>query len=246
MRLDSQKHLLLLTLHHIIADGWSTRILHQEIKYFYESLVTGRSTPLPELPIQYSDYALWQRQWLQGEVLNRQLDYWKQQLENAPSLLPLPTDRPRPTVQTHRGARLPITITRDTTAGLKALAIQEKATLFMVVLAAFQLLLSRYTGEQDIVVGTPIANRRYLETEKLIGCFANTLVLRSDLSGNPTFRELLARIRTTTQAAYAHQDLPFEKLVEALHPDRDMSRMPLFQVMFAFQNLPDTGAMESS
>ncbi len=246
LRLGSEEHLLLLTMHHIIADGWSTKILHREIGMLYAAFLAGQSAPLSELPIQYSDYALWQRQWLQGEMLEKQVAYWKQQLRDAPPLLALANDRPRPAIQTHRGARLPLAISRATTEGLKALALKEGATLFMTTLAAFKLLLSRYTGEQDIIVGTPIANRLRLETEDLIGFFANTLVLRSDLSGDHSFRELLARVRTTAREAYAHQDLPFEKLVEELQPERDLSRVPLFQIVFAFQNLPEAGATAQS
>ncbi|HEX2250800.1 MAG TPA: condensation domain-containing protein, partial [Gemmatimonadales bacterium] len=243
LRLDAEEHVLLLTMHHIVSDGWSTEVLYRELGTLYEAFSAAPGaraaggSPLPELPIQYADYAVWQRDWLQGEVLETQLAYWKEQLGDSPPMLALPTDRPRPTLQTYRGARHEMVISRRATEGLKALSQREGAPLFTTLLAAFQTLLSRYTGQDDLLVGTPIANRTRVETERLIGFFANTLALRTDLSGDPTFLELLGRVREVALGAYAHQDLPFEKVVEELQPKRDLSHMPLFQVMFAFQNV---------
>src|SRR5205814_2265228 len=199
----------------------------------------GQPSPLAELPIQYADYAVWQRDWLKGEVLERQLAYWQQQLQGAPALLELPTDKPRPAVQSYRGAREDLVLNRELTGALEHLSRQEGVTLFMTLLASFNVLLSRYTGQEDIVVGSPIAGRNRTELEALIGFFVNTLVLRSDLSGTPTFCELLGRVRETTLAAYTHQELPREKLVEELRPERNLSHAPLFQVMFALQNAPE-------
>ncbi len=237
IRLGPTKHVLLLVTHHIASDGWSSGILWQELATLYAAFSRGEPDPLPEMPIQYADYAVWQRQWLQGKVLETQLSYWTKQLSNT-SVLELPTDRPRPAVQSYRGARQSLAFTKVFTDQLQALSRKEGVTFFMTLLAALQTLLHRYSGQEDIAVGTPIAGRTRSETEGLIGFFVNTLVLRSELSANPTFRELLARVRKVALEAYEHQDLPFEKLVEELHPDRDLSRSPLFQVMFAHQNVP--------
>ena len=225
-----------MTLHHIISDGWSQAILRREISSLYNAFSSGNSTSLPDLPIQYADYAVWQRNWLQGEVLERQISYWKQKLAGAPALLELPADRPRPSVQTFRGATKRVSLSTELTHGLKALGQQQGATLFMTLLAAFHVLLHRYSGQDDIVVGTPIANRNQAQTEGLIGLFLNTLALRTDLSNDPTFVELLGRVRETALGAYAHQDLPFETLVDELQPQRSMSHSPLFQVMLVLQN----------
>ncbi|WP_437667767.1 amino acid adenylation domain-containing protein [Sorangium sp. So ce1182] len=238
LRLGEQEHVLLLTLHHIVSDGWSLGVLVRELGALYEAFSNGVASPLPELPIQYADYAVWQRAWLSGEVLEAQLAYWKKQLSGAPSALELPTDRPRPAVRTSRGAALPVTLPRELSTALAALSRREGVTLFMTLLAAFQVLLHRYTGQDDIVVGSPIAGRTQPQTEELIGFFVNTLVLRTDLSRQPTVRELLGRVREVTLGAYAHQEVPFEKLVEELSPARDLSRTPLFQVMFVLQNAP--------
>jgi amino acid adenylation domain-containing protein len=238
LRLRPEEHLLQLTMHHIVSDGWSMGVLFEELASLYEAYASGKRSSLAELPIQYADFAVWQREWLQGEVLARQLGYWKQQLEGAPQALELPTDRPRTAVQNHQGATQSISLTKNLTDALKALSRQEGVTLYMTLLAAFKVLLHRYAGQDDIVVGSPIANRNRPEIEGLIGFFVNTLVLRTDLAGNPTFRELMARVREVALGAYAHQDLPFEKLVEELHPERDPSRTPLFQVMFVLQNTP--------
>ncbi len=234
----NQEHVVLLTLHHIIYDGWSGTVFVRELAALYAALVQSRPSPLPPLPLQYADYAAWQRQALQGETLERQLRYWRQKLSGAPPLLELPTDRPRPPLQTSNGAHLTFTLSHDLTARLKALGQGEGATLFMTLLSAFQTLLSRYTHQDDICVGTPVAGRNRRELEGLIGLFVNTLVLRSDLSGKLSFRELLRQVRRTCLEAFAHQDLPFEMLVDELHPTRDLSHSPLFQVMFVFQNLP--------
>ena len=207
LSLDAEDHVLVVALHHIVSDGWSMGVLSRELSTLYEAYSAGRPSPLPELPIQYADFAVWQRQWLQGAVLDKQLVYWREQLDGSPALLSLPTDRPRPLIQTYRGARQSLTIPQALSESLKALSIEEGATLFMTLLAALQVLLYRYTGQEDIVVGTPIANRNREEIEGLIGFFVNTLVMRSDLSGNPTFRELLGQVREVCLGAYEHQDL---------------------------------------
>ncbi len=237
LQFDSSEAVLLLTLHHIIADGWSLGILIKEIAHFYTAFVAGKTALLPPLPIQYTDFAYWQRNWLQGEVLEKQLSYWRSRLQDLP-VLNLPSDRPRPAVQTYRGATYPLQLSPTLTRGLADLSQEAEVSLFMVLLAAFQTLLHRYTDQTDIVVGSPIANRQRSELEGLIGFFVNSLVMRADLSGNPTFRQLLGQVRHTALEAYEHQDLPFEKLVEELDPERDLGRNPLFQVAFALQNAP--------
>jgi amino acid adenylation domain-containing protein len=238
LRLRDDDHILLLTTHYIVCDDWSLGILFRELSILYAAFSAGERSPLSELPIQYADFAVWQRKLLQGEFLEDQLSYWRQKLLGAPAVLDLPTDRPRPPVQSFQGSRQAFVLSKSLTEALKALGRHEGVTLFMTLLAAFQTLLYRYTGQQDIVVGFLIANRNLAEIEGLIGFFVNTLVLRTDLSGDPRFRELLVRVREVCLGAYAHQDLPFEKLVEELHVERDLSRNPLFQVMFAFQNAP--------
>jgi amino acid adenylation domain-containing protein/thioester reductase-like protein len=225
-------------MHHIVSDGWSMSLFVQELTTLYNAYSQGQPSPLLPLPIQYADFALWQRQWLQGEVLNSQLGYWKETLANAPAFLPLPTDRPRPAVQTFNGAYLEFALSIELTQQLTKLSQQQGCTLFMTLLAAYNTLLYRYTGQEDILVGTPIANRDRTETESLISFFVNTLVMRTNLAENPSFNELLPRIREMALSAYAHQDLPFEMLVEALQPERDLSHTPLFQVMFVLQNTP--------
>jgi len=237
LRLDQQDHVLLLTLHHIVCDGWSRGVLFRELSTLYEAYSEGKPSPLEELPIQYADFAVWQRGWLQGEVLEAQLSYWKKQLEKIPTLQ-LPTDRPRPVVQSYRGTRQSMALSEELTEALKNLSQKESVTPFMTLLAAFQTLLSRYTGQEDIAVGTDMANRNQIETERLIGFFVNLLVIRTDLSRNPTFRELLQRVRASTLEAYSHHDLPFDKLVEDLKPQRDRSRNPIVQVLLVFQNFP--------
>ena len=239
LRLEEEDHLLLLTLHHIVSDGWSQGVLRRELTTLYNAFYSGKPSPLSELPVQYADYAFWQRTWLQGDVLERHVCYWKEHLAAAPALLELPTDRPRPTVQTFRGARKETLLSSELTEGIKVLGRQEGATLFMTLLAAFQVLLSRYSGQDQIVVGTPIANRTHAEVEGLIGLFLNTLALRGDLSGDPSFVEMLGRTREAALGAYAHQDLPFEKLVDELHPERTLSYSPIFQVMITLRTLQE-------
>jgi amino acid adenylation domain-containing protein len=238
LRLRSDDHILCVNSHHIVSDGWSIAIFLQELTELYESFVSGRRARLPELSIQYGDYAVWHRKWLKGSFLQQQLNYWKEQLRGIPALLELPKDRPRPAVQTFNGATKTHQLDPALTKALNDLSQQEGVTLFMTLLAAFQLLLSRYAAQDDIVVGSPIAGRNQEEIEPLIGFFVNTLVLRTDLSGNPSFRELLLRVKEVALGAYANQELPFEKLVDELQPERSLSHAPLFQVMFALQNAP--------
>ena len=237
LRLQPATHVLLLTLHHIVADGWSANIFFHELHVAYTAHVTGHPPVLPELPIQYADYALWQREWLQGAIVEEQLAYWRTQLLGIPPVLNLPTDHPRPAMQTFQGAMSSFALSPSLTARLKALSQQESVTLFMTMLAAFQVLLARYSGQDDIAVGTPIAGRTRVQTEQLIGFFVNTLVLRTDLSGNPAFKEVLARVREISLEAYMHQDLPFERLVEEVQPQRSLSHSPLFQVLFMLQTV---------
>jgi len=237
LRLDEAEHVLLLTMHHIVSDGWSLGVLMRELAVLYEGFSTGKPASLPELPIQYADFAIWQREWLQREVLESQLAYWKQQLGGELPVLELPTDRPRPPVQTYRGARQSFELSKELTDALKALSRREGVTLFMTLLAAFKTLLYRYTGQEDIIVGSPIANRNWREIEGLIGFFVNTLVLRSEFGGTPSFRDLLGRVREVALGAYIHQNLPFEQLVRELKKKRDLSRSPLFQAVFDLQNV---------
>ncbi len=237
IKLSSLASVLVAVKHHIASDGWSSGVFSRELAALYKSFTQGRPNPFPDLPIQYADYGVWQREWLQGEVLEKQLAYWKEQLQNVP-VLELPEDRPRAALQSDRGARQFLNLSKTLSDRLKALSHQQGATLFMTLLAAFQILLQRYTGQDDIAVGSPIAGRTRPETEGLIGFFVNTLVFRNDLSGDPTFREILARVRESALRAYEHQDLPFEKLVEELNPDRGRSDTSFFRVMFALQNAP--------
>ncbi len=237
LRLGVEEHWLLLSLHHIIADGWSLGILFSELNTLYAAFYVGRPSPLADLPMQYTDFALWHRQQLTGTDMQKQVAYWKEQLIDLPQLA-LPTDRLRPTVQTFSGDTEPFSLTPETTRRLQVLSQREGVTLFMTLLAGFSALLARHSGQEDITVGTPTANRTRSELEGLIGYFVNTLVLRTDLSGDPTVRELLSRVREVALNAYAHQDVPFERLVEELHPQRDLSQNPLFQVMLALQNAP--------
>src|SRR5215218_251271 len=229
--------LFLWTVHHAMSDGWSTGVFDRELKALYEAFAAGRESPLAPLPLQYGDYAAGQRERLSGEALRVEAQWWKDQLAGAPALLELPTDRPRPAARSDRGETFGFELPEDVGARVEALARREGASAFMVLLAAFQAVLSRWSGQDDVLVGTPIANRPTPEVEGLIGYFANTLVLRGDLSGDPSFRALLARVRETTLGAYDHQELPFEKLVEELNPERSLSHTPLFQVAFVLQNL---------
>ncbi len=237
LQLSERENIAMVTMHHAISDGWSIGILVRELSTLYQSFLLDQPSPLPELTIQYADYSVWQRNWLQGEVLQVQLDYWTQQLAGVPDL-ELPTDRPRSLAMSQRGGEQSATLPKTTLEAVRALGRQEGATLYMTLLAAFQVLLFRYSGQDDIAVGTPVAGRSHPKLEGLIGFFVNTLVMRGDLSGDPAFRELLRRVRRTAIEAYTHQDLPFEKLVTVSHRDRDASRTPLFQVMFALQNVP--------
>ena len=236
LRLGEEDYIFLLTFDHIIFDGWSMAVFARELSALYGAFSQGLTPSLPELPIQYADYTVWQRESLQGEALERLLDYWKGRLAGAPTL-ELPTDKPRPAVPSYRGEIQHFSLPPELVAGLKDLSRRENVTLFMTLAAAFQVLLQRYCGQDDIVIGTPTAGRSRLELEGLIGFFVNTLALRADLSGNPGFHELLAQVREVTLGAYAHQDMPFDKLVEALNLQRDRSRNPLFQVWFVLQNI---------
>ncbi|HLG64308.1 MAG TPA: amino acid adenylation domain-containing protein [Ktedonosporobacter sp.] len=238
LQLAPEEHILIFTMHHIISDSWSLGVFLRELATLYTAFRAGKPSPLPDLSLQYADYAVWQRERLQGARLEQQLAYWKRQLDGCPTLLELPTDHPRPPVQAFRGAAQTFTLPRALTDDLKALARANGTTLFQVLLAAFQVLLSRYSGQHDIVVGSPIAGRTHADLEPLIGFFANTLALRTDLSGDPSFREVLARVQKVTLDAYAHQDMPFEQIVEALQPERVMSHNPLFQVMLVLQSAP--------
>ena len=242
IRLSASDHIFVVTMHHIVCDGWSTKVFFDELRELYAAFVYGRPSPLPELPIQYTDFSAWQREWLQGSALEEQLEFWKGRLAGLQTL-ELPADKPRPAVPTFSGAREPIAIPPEVNQALESLCEQISVTPFMALLAAFQALLQRYTGQDDVAVGSPVANRNRAELEKLIGFFVNTLVMRTDLSGNPTFRELLRRVREVALSAYSHQDLPFERLVEELQPTRDPSRNPLFQV--TFQILSDRESKET-
>ncbi|MDC0749710.1 non-ribosomal peptide synthetase [Polyangium mundeleinium] len=244
VRLAPRSHLLTVTVHHIASDGWSVGIFLRELVALYEASLAGRPSPLPTLELQYADYAAWQRTWLQDGVLERQVAFWRQQLAGAPEALELPTDQPRAAVQSVRGGRVPVRLSPELTAALRSLGRRERTTLFMTLLGGFQALLSRYTGAEDVVVGSPVAGRGRLETEEVVGFFVNTLAMRTDLSGHPTTRELLARVRETTLSAYAHQDVPFEKLVDMLGVTRDASRPPLVQALFVLQEaLPPTSQL---
>ncbi len=237
LSLDQGQHILLLTLHHVIADGWSLGVLVREAGALYDAFAQGRPSPLPPLPIQYADYALWQRQWLQGQNLNDQLAYWTQQLAGV-TPLEIPTDRPRPPALTHQGGERSTTLALPLVDDLRKIARQEGATLFMTLVAAFQTLLHRVSGQNDITIGSPVAGRTRSETEGLIGFFLNTLVLRAELSGELSFRQLLRQTKPVVLDAFAHQDLPFEQIVEAVSAERDPSRSPLFQAMLILQNAP--------
>ncbi|GFZ92165.1 amino acid adenylation domain-containing protein [Okeania sp. KiyG1] len=233
-QLETTEHILQITLHHIVSDGWSLTVLPKELSGIYTATVEDRPSPLPSLPIQYADFAVWQRNYLQGETFEKQLSYWKQKLQNL-SQLQLPTDHPRPAVQTFNGAGIPIYIPAALTSKVRQLTQKQGTTLFMTLLAAFKVLLSSYSGQESVAVGTPIANRNRSEIEGLIGFFVNSLVMHTDLGGFPSFTEVLNRVKQTALEAYSHQDIPFEKLVEELQPERSLSQNPLFQVMFAVQ-----------
>jgi amino acid adenylation domain-containing protein len=238
LELDDDEHALLLTMHHIVSDGWTLGILTAEVRALYEAFREGEPSPLAEPAIQYADYAAWQRRWLSGDVLEVQLAYWREQLGGAPHALDVPVDHPRPAVASSRGARRSFVLPAELSGALSKLGQREGATLFMTLLAAFDVLLYRYTGQRDLVVGTPIANRTHAETEGVVGFFVNTLALRMVLSDDESFRALLGRVREVCLGAYTHQEMPFERLVQELSPERDLGRAPLFQVMFVLQNTP--------
>ena len=242
LRTADDEHILLITQHHIVTDGWSVGVMVQEVMALYAAFTQGQADPLPPLALQYADYAAWQRGWLQGEVLQAQLDFWRGHLSGAPSLLELPLDFPRPAVQSYAGALVPVTFPAQLTADLRALARRSGSTLFMILMAAWATVLARLTGQQDMVIGAPIANRQRGEVENLIGFFVNTLALRVRLHDNPTLAQLLERIKADTLDAYAHQDLPFEQVVEAVNPVRSMSHPPVFQVSLTLNNMPNGGA----
>ena len=243
LRLAEEEHVLLVTQHHIISDGWSSGVLVREFGILYAAYSQGLPDPLPALTIQYADYALWQRQWLQGEVLDRQLGFWRSHLEGAPALLDLPTDRARPSKQSYRGGTVAVTLSAQLSTGIREMAQRHGVTPFMALLAGWSVLLSRLSGQDDLVIGTPVANRQRAEIESLIGFFVNTLALRVRLEGDPSTGELLAQVKAAALDAYAHQDIPFEQVVEAVKPPRSMSHSPLFQVMLAFDNTPRAGEL---
>jgi alpha-ketoglutarate-dependent taurine dioxygenase len=238
LKLDAETYVALFMMHHIVTDAWSMSVLLRELKVLYEAFSEDRPSPLAELPIQYADFARWQREWLNGEALEEQLSYWQERLAGDLPVLKVPADKPRPDVWSYRGAKHSVKFSKELTEELKAFGNRRGATLFMTLLAGFQALLHYYTGEEDIVVGTDDANRGRLETEPLIGFFINQLALRTDLSGNPSFSELLGRVREVTLGAYAHHDLPFDKIIERLRPERSLARAPIFQVKLVLQNTP--------
>ncbi len=240
LRTAEEEHIFIFTIHHIITDGWSVNVFVREMAVLYESYLEQRPASLPELTVQYADFAVWQRNWLRDEVFDRLRDYWQQQLKGAPARLELPTDKPRPAIQTYRGTSQFALLSPELTQSLRELSRREEATLYMTLLACLSTLLHYYTGQSDIVVGTDVANRNRSETESLIGFFVNELVMRTDLTGNPTFRELMGRVREVTLGAYAHQDMPFDRLVDALKIERSPAHHPLFQVSFVYQNAPRT------
>jgi hypothetical protein len=238
--LGEREHVLFLSIHHIVSDGWSQMVLAREVAELYQAMVEQRPSPLPDLPIQYADFAVWQRGWLDEALLEAELEYWVRHLAAAPPLLELPADHPRPAVQSLAGAHRYFTLDPDLSRRLHQLSEAENCSLYMTLAAAFRTLVMRLTGRTDLVLGSPIANRQRRELEDLIGFFVNMLVMRTDLSGDPTYRELLHRVEEVTLAAYENQDLPFERLVEALKPERDLSTTPVFQVMFNLLNFPHT------
>ena len=239
LRVAPREHVLLITMHHIVSDGWSVGIVKKELSALYDAYSVGRSSPLSDLPVQYVDYANWQRRWLQGEVFQTQLDYWRKNLAGAPPELTLPTDRPRPAIESFKGACLTFVLPLTLAGALTKLGRRENVTFFVVLLSAYQVLLSRWSGQEDIIVGSPIAGRTVREVEGLVGCFANALVLRTEVTEDLTCRELLKRVKEVTLGAYAHQDLPFEALVKDLRPNRNLARQPVFQAMLVLQNYPE-------
>jgi non-ribosomal peptide synthetase component F len=238
LRLSADQQILLVTQHHIISDGWSIGLLVQEVSALYSALLQGEPDPLPALPIQYADYAVWQRQMLQGETLKQQIGFWRQHLQGAPALLELPTDRARPGMQSYRGGSVGVRLSAELTRELRQLGQRHGATLFMTLLSGWTALLARWSGQPEVVIGTPVANRQRAEVESLIGFFVNTLALRVRLEEDPSVAELLEQVKGTTLAAFSHQDVPFEQVVEAVQPPRSLSHSPIFQVMLALNNTP--------
>src|SRR6202034_660593 len=243
IRITPDDHVLTLSVHHVAFDEWSGQVFRRELGALHGAFRGGQPDPLPPLPVQYADYAVWQREWLSGAMLEGQLASWREQLAGA-AVLELPADRPRPPVRSAAGARTGFTVPAEVAGRVREVARDGGATMFMTLLAAFSVLLGRYGGADDVVIGTPVANRDRAETEDLIGFFVNTLVMRTDLSGDPSFAGLLARVRATALAAYAHQDLPFEQLVDELVTERDRSRTPLFQVLFSYNATQSAVAAE--
>ncbi|HEU0080094.1 MAG TPA: condensation domain-containing protein, partial [Longimicrobiaceae bacterium] len=239
VRIAEDDHVLLGAMHHIVSDGWSMGVFWSELVTLYHAFREGRPSPLPELPIQYADFAVWQREWVAGERLERQVAWWREHLAGAPALLELPTDRPRPALQSYRGAAHRFGVPAEVAQPVRALARRHGVTPFMAFLAAFDVLMARWSGQDDVVVGTPVAGRTRRETEGLIGLFINTLPIRTGLSGDPAFAELLGRVREAALGAFAHQEVPFERLVEELQPERSLSHAPIYQVMLVLQNTPD-------
>jgi hypothetical protein len=235
LRLSEEEHIVIFCAHHVIIDGWSIDVIIDEFATLYDAFTKGQASPLPEPAVQYKDFAVWQREWLQGAVLDEQLAYWKDRLSDVPPM-ELPTEKPREMVQTYRGGKQAAIFPAELAERIKKLAQHEGVTLYVILLAAFQTLLSRYTENADVIVGSPSAGRNQIETEKLIGFFVNSLVMRSDLSGNPSFSEVLKRVREVVLGAQSHQDIPFEKLVEVLQPERSLSHVPLIQVWFVLMN----------
>jgi len=238
LRLREEEHVLLVTMHHIVSDGWSSRIMVREFSQLYRTYVRGQEPSLPELKVQYADYAAWQREWLQGEALEEQLKYWRKQLAEMEPLV-LPTDYARPPAQQHRGAWQNMQLSLSLSTALGEFSQREQTTLFITLLTGFKILLHRYSGRQDIVVGTPVAGRKRPQLEPLIGCFLNTLVLRTEIPENASFQEVLRKVRETALGAYSHEDIPFEKVLEAVNPQRTLSRTSLFQVFVNMLALPD-------
>src|SRR5579863_2602602 len=236
IRLAEDEHVLLITMHHIVSDGWSMGVLVRELNTLYKAFLGGEDDPLPELEIQYADYAVWQRKWMEGDGVRQQGEYWRSTLTGAPALIELPTDHTRPVQQSYAGAALPVVLEEKLTVGLKDMSRRHGTTLYMTLLAGWAILLARLSGQQDVVIGSPVANRGRTEIEKLIGFFVNTLALRLDLSGSPSVSELLQQAKVQSLAAQRHQDIPFEQVVELAQPVRSLAHSPLFQVMFAWQN----------
>ena len=238
IRQAEDEHVLLMTMHHIVSDGWSMGVLMKELSTLYGAFVRREADPLPELSVQYADYAVWQRKWIEGEILEQQAEYWKRTLDGAPELLEIPADHARPTRQNYAGAFAELALDRDLTNGIKALSKRRRTTLYMTMLAGWMALLARLSGQTDVVIGTPVANRGRLEIEGLIGFFVNTLALRLDISGSPTVGELLTRVKVQALDAQQHQDIPFEQVMEVVQPMRSLSHSPIFQVMFSWQDIP--------